>query len=80
MDYNDLPKNKQEELDKLLTEDILERYDNPEYYDIKIIEEFIHDYEIKQKKLEQILDEMENHISGENSLLIFANRIRQIIK
>ena len=30
--------------------------------------------------LEQILDEMENHISGEDSLLVFANRIRQIIK
>jgi len=30
--------------------------------------------------LEQILDEMGNHISGEDSLLIFANRIRQIIK
>jgi len=53
MNYNDLPKNKQEELDKLLTEDILERYDNPEYYDHKIVEDFIHDYEAEQEKDEK---------------------------
>jgi len=35
---------------------------------------------IDMEALEQVLDEMENHISGNDSLLIFANRIKQIIK
>ena len=48
MNYNDLPPDKQKELDKLLTEDILERYDNPEYYDTQIIDDFICDYEAEE--------------------------------
>jgi len=50
MNYNDLPPDKQAELDKILTDDILMRYDNPEYYDHQIVEEFLHDYEVEQEK------------------------------
>lgn len=50
MNYNDLPPNKQAELNKLLTEDILNRYDHPQYYDGQIIEDFIHDYEVEEEK------------------------------
>lgn len=37
-----------EELHNLLTEDILERYDNIEYWNLAIIEEFAHDNQLER--------------------------------
>jgi len=50
MHYKDLPKDKQIQLDKILTEDILFHYDHPQYHDKQIIEDFIHDYEVEEEK------------------------------
>lgn len=37
-----------EELSQQLTEDILERYDNPEYYNTDIIEQFVQDNKLNK--------------------------------
>jgi len=37
-----------EELSEELIEDILERYNNPEYYDPEIVEEFAHNNKLKR--------------------------------
>jgi len=39
-----------EKLSDLLTENILERYNNPEYYDPDIIEEFAQNNKLKRSK------------------------------
>ena len=43
------------ELSKELTEDILERYDNSEYYDSEVVERFATDHNLKKVKEDEIL-------------------------
>lgn len=47
MELKDLNPKQQKELSKILTEDILERFDNEEYWDQVIITDFLQEEEAK---------------------------------